>query len=288
MDIGPGAVVLTEVSPFKRNATVESTEWIDNDDETPTDNLVKLISTGNKGVFPKISATSSGGAKPGTQSGDAKLYFLGKAAYPNLDPPTGSTATEVVDANVDAFISGLPPGYIGLVPDSDKTDTILNVKDIWGYYMSAGLISTEITVSTSNDPIKKPPFIKQVSMSCKLLGDGLNFSTAHNEDQFNGKGFATMSNDKVTISSSTGVVICGLDPTSQLSGINLVTLLEKFRLSDPDKKKKSAVSKLIDKLGEEVTMKLIPCDIDPVTSKPKPVETRDAYRNAIWCFADVC
>lgn len=204
------------------------------------------------------------------------LYFLGVPAY---DKGTKGSDTEiVVNADINNFISGLGPGFIG----SDKDKPLSTTQDIWGYYMNVGLLKTTITLTSTDTGISG------ASMVCNLFDKALTFSTANNEAQFNNKEYhdvgADISNNNVAIPDH-GAIVCGLDPKADLDSLSLTDLLTKFnfKFGDDD----STLSKLVTKLGSVLQMKLLPCDPSWVTDPDPEKVTAPVYRNAIWCIADV-
>jgi hypothetical protein len=199
-----------------------------------------------------------------------------------------------------AFISGLGPGFIG-APAPDKSSNItLTTNDIWGYYMSVPFMNTEVTITSTTDSTKTPKtWISGVSMVCKLFGDAddkkLTFSTANNVDQFNNASNpdqpydacgSTISKDQVAIP-DTGVVVCGLDTTASLTSVSPVTfkdVMSAFNFASEDDS--STLWKMITFLEKDsgASLNLTLLAVDSETD----VTRKEVYRNAIWCFADVC
>jgi hypothetical protein len=189
-----------------------------------------------------------------------------------------------------AFISGLGPGFIG----APSTSGLLTTNDIWGYYMSVPFMKTDVTItSTESTATPKVTSISSISMVCRLFGDtnSLAFSTANNEAQFNTSNpdqdynavGATISNSNVTIP-DTGVVVCGLDPAATLTGVKFEDLMTTFNFAPKDDN--STLWKMITFLendaGVALNLALLAADTDT------DITTKEVYRNAIWCFADVC
>jgi hypothetical protein len=275
-------VVLKSPFPFKGDATTEETkDWKDKDDETPALNLTTFISDG---AFPK--GDDPGAAKTAsTALEQAKLYFIGVPAYDDKTDEVKDKQWIVgSDANLHTFVSGLGPGYIG----ADGPDGVLTTSDIWGYYMSVDFLKASVTIAS--DSAKKQ--INKVTISCGLFPDkALDFSTEHNEVQFNNKEYsavgALISKDDVAIP-DTGVVVCGLDPAASLSGVTLKSLLDTFRFEITAG---SILAKFKETLGAEVKLNLLAVDPGHDTDEfKKDLGNSEVpvYRNAIWCFADVC
>jgi hypothetical protein len=282
-DIAPGGVILHEY-PFKKDPleTAADTPWLDRDDENPTSNLIDLIEAG---AFPSADPPADNKTTEPT-SGSPDVYFIGVPAYkePEKKPPDNVI---VVKADINTFISGLGPGFIGL-----KKDSPLEISDIWGYYMKVPFFDTSVTVTSETA-------ITDVSLECNLFGKDktLKFGTSHNEDQFNNTEYAkvgaVIQNGNVAIpdgdGNGIGVVVCGLDTDATLDGIDLTKLLTTFRF---DLGGASTISKLASKLGTLLKLKLLAKDEKwkADTSTPPDQTKVDApvYRNAIWYFADVC
>jgi len=268
-DTAAGGVVLQKPDPFK---AIGITDWTDEDDETPTANFIDLIPDG---AFPEATAVTEDKSTASTTD-TPPLYFLGVPAY---DKGTKGSDTEiVVKADINNFISGLGPGFIG----SDKDKPLSTARDIWGYYMNVGLLKTTITLTSTDTGISG------ASMVCNLFDKALNFSTANNEAQFNNKEYhdagADISNKNVAIPDHAAIV-CGLDPKADLDSLSLTDLLTKFnfKFGNDD----STLSKLVLKLGKVLQMKLLPCDPSWVADPDPGKVTAPVYRNAIWCIADV-
>ncbi len=160
--------------------------------------------------------------------------------------------------------------------------------------MSVPFMNTDVTI-TSNDSTTTPKVtrISGISMVCRLFADkgDLTFSTAKNEAQFNTSNpdqdynavGAIISNSNVAIP-TTGVVVCGLDPAATLTGVTFRSLMTTFNFAPEDDN--STLWKMIAFLesnsGSTLGLTLLAADTDT------DVTTREVYRNAIWCFADVC
>ena len=87
----------------------------------------------------------------------------------------------------------------------------------------------------------------------------------------------------------TGVVVCGLDPKGTLSGVvTLKSLMNTFNFAPEDDK--STLWKMINFLDNDsgVSLNLTLLAADPDADVPEKAKEKEVYRNAIWCFADVC
>jgi hypothetical protein len=200
-----------------------------------------------------------------------------------------------------AFISGLGPGFIGAPAPDTSGNMTLTTNDIWGYYMSVPFLNTEVTITKTTDSTKTPKtWISGVSMLCKLFGEAddkkLMFSTANNVAQFNNSNAdqnydacgSSISNDQVAIP-DTGVVVCGLDTKASLTSVSPVTfkdVMSAFNFASEDDS--STLWKMINFLEKDsgVSLNLTLLAVDPAFDATK--KEGEVYRNAIWCFADVC
>jgi len=285
-DVAIGGVVLQKY-PFRKTPI---NEWLDKDDENPSSNLIALI---NDGAFPPATVPESTDTAE-TPTGVPETYLLGVPAYKK---DTKASETVVVeDGDFGSFISGLGPGYLGVTKDT----ALDPVKDIWGYYMSVPF-KTSVTINDGQDSEteSKP---RHISMVCKMFKDQeLNFGTLYNEAQFNNAEYegagARIDNGNLAIP-DVGVVVCGLDPAAGLDKIDLTSVLTAFQFNlGGSTTPKSTISKLVEKLGTKLKLKLLASD--EAWEEQKKANTKEkvvtwgkvkapVYRNAIWCIADVC